>query len=203
MFNVFSHPDIDRNELKNPQDGGRVMLTGAWSEPSQPITIASPTRLFLTGTSLTGDTATVEVFRFLQGLWYSETVHVGPGDAIGDLKPGDARTGRPEIDFRTGYTIVDIGVDPAAVVETDTSGDGLKLRKSTSAILVYMDNDGSLHQRWASRDRLCQIKKELEYKVKMTRDQQAAAVPGLGGTAAPGLPGARPYISRTAAVRSR
>lgn len=176
IFNVFSHPDIERTELKNAQDGAQVILTSDWSEPSQPVTIASPLRFFLTGVSSTGDSATVELFRFLQGQWFSQTAHVGSGEFIGDIKPKDTKNNRPEVDFRTGYTVVDIGLDPRAIVEATADADTVKVRPASSPVLVYMDDDGTIQQRWSSRDGRCQLKKELEYKVKQSADTAASPV---------------------------
>lgn len=199
LFNVFSHPDIDRNELKNPQDGAQVSLVGDWSPPSEPIAIASPTPFFLTSASPTGESASVEVFRFLQGQWYSQTFHVAAGDLIGDIRPKDIRTNRPETDFRTGYAVVDIGQDPAAVVETDTSGDAIKVRKVSSPTLICMDDDGTIQEHWGAWDSKCQFKKELESWAKFAMDQTAAAAPagspvpaGPVGRAMPSPATARP-----------
>ena len=179
LFNVFAHPNSERLlALKNPQDGGKVALVGEWSAPSEPITLANSRHFFFVSSQPDKETATVDVFRFQQGRWYKDTIrNLAVGDAIGELKP--LAGGQVTVDYRTGYVVVDIGTDPAAVVGSDNKGAKISIRRTSSPVLVSMDADGVIEQRWAAVDRADPLSKELDIKFKWAGEAPAPTVGGL------------------------
>lgn len=166
LFNIFAHPDSDRlSELKNPQDGAKVALVGEWSAPSDPITLANSRHFFFVSSQPDRETATVDVFRFQQGRWYKDTVrNLAVGDMIGESKT--LAGGQVTVDYCTGYVVVDIGTDPAAVIGSDNKGAKIGVRRSSSPVLVSMDAEGEIEQRWAAVDRVDPLAKELDIKIK-------------------------------------
>ncbi len=176
LFNVFAHPDIDRNELKDPQAGAQVAMVGEWSEPSEPITIADSRYFFFVGSQADKRVASVDVFRFQQGRWFKDTLrNLSIGDAIGEVRPTSTPSGRVDVDYRTGIVVVDIGTDPSVAYGTDTKGSSLRMRQSSSPMLVSMDTDGTIRQRWSVVDRRCPMYKELQVKVEEAAAQPVAA----------------------------
>jgi len=181
LFNAFCHPAVDRSELVNPQDGGKVVLVGDWSEPSPPVTIANNQWMFLTRADSRRRVANVDIFCFHKGLWYRAPFQVGVGDEIGTVrkvrKPGGLGE-RVDVDFRTGLVVVDIDYGRAVPKASPASGGGgFKLTAAPSAVLVCMDQDGAIEERWAVTDRSSLMYNELKEKV----NQAAAAVPSAVG----------------------
>jgi hypothetical protein len=181
LFNVFAHPDSDRREdLNNPQDGAQVALVGDWSAPSDPITLADSRHFFLINSQPDKETATVDVFRFQQGRWFKDTIRgLAVGDAIGESKAVSTAGGPVNVDYRTGYVVVDIGTDSGAVVGSDNKGAKITVRRTTSPFLVCMDADGAIEQRWAAADRVDPLSKELDLKFRTATESPAPTVSGL------------------------
>jgi hypothetical protein len=171
LLNVYAHPDSDRiSELKNPQDGAQVALVGAWSAPSEPITLADSRHFFFTGGTADKELARVEVFRFQQGRWFKDTqLNVAIGDTIGDVKPVSVGGSRIDVDYRTGFVVVDIGTDPAAAVGSD-KGSKVGIKRQISPVLVSMDPDGAIEPHWVAVDRINPLYKELDAKLKAAAD---------------------------------
>jgi hypothetical protein len=182
LLNVFAYPDTDRlGELKDPKLGSQVALVGAWSAPSDPITLADSRHFFFTAGTPEKELASVDVFRFQQGRWFKDTLrNLAIGDSIGDVKSANTATGRIEVDYRTGYVVVDVGNDPTATIGSDKSAK-IGIQKRSSAVLISMDGDGAIEPRWATIDKGCTLYKELDAKVK-------AAAESLASTATTGQP---------------
>jgi len=162
LFNVFAHPDVNRDELVDPAAAQKVALLGEWSQPSKPVTVADNRRFYLVGTDQRQGLATVEVFRFQQGQWYKEQFRVGIGDEIGKVFKKNLLGRTVDVDFRTGKVVVDIDYDrPVGRVSKTAGGTGFRLMVSRSSVLIYMDEDGAIYQRWAVLDRADQVRKEL------------------------------------------
>lgn len=180
VFNVFAHPDSDRiNELKNPQDGGRIALVGEWSAPSDPIPLADFHYFFFTGAASDKEAANVDIFRFQQGRWFKDIVRgLAIGDAIGNLKQANTGAGPVDVDYRTGCVVVDIGTDNSATVGTDTKGVKLAIKRQPSQLLVCMDAEGAIEPRWVAIDRTSALYKDLDAKVKAAVEPLAPTASG-------------------------
>jgi uncharacterized membrane protein YgcG len=93
------------------------VLRSAWSEWSPPVMVEPPVSFFVTAAGANDGrlglgSATVEVFRFYDGVRRMETFSVQPGDRIGgkgDRSKGD----QPIIDFTTDWYVVGIVDDPS------------------------------------------------------------------------------------------
>jgi hypothetical protein len=122
--------------------------------------------------------ASVDIFRFQQGRWFKDTMrNLAIGDAIGEVKPANTPGGRVDVDYQTGYVVVDVGNDPGARMGSSGTGNKIVLRLTPSPLLVSMDPDGVIEPHWASVDRANPLYKELELKVR------AAAAEPLAPTA--------------------
>jgi hypothetical protein len=108
IFNVAQPKSLSEVFAITSPDSG-------WSEP---VSIAPLTRFFVA--SLFNNKVALEIFRWQNGQLHSTRVNVAPGDMIAYKDP----TG---IDYTTGWTLVDITVDPGRdnqpmIIVADPSG---------------------------------------------------------------------------------
>jgi hypothetical protein len=121
LFNPFHGRKLDLvDEQKHLAES--ITLSSASSEWSDPYTVIPWRKVFITSaTSAEGDLglgrANAEVYFFSHGRWWMEDFPVEPGDRVGSMKTF-RRLADPdapdELDFGTGWFVLDIIGDPTA-----------------------------------------------------------------------------------------
>jgi len=148
----------------------------AWCES---VTIDPPVRLYATsatsaqgglpGMSSTFGSASFEVFRFYDGLTWSETFSVQPGDRIGavrdvNLRSADGSSKKFTIDFRTDWIVLDIIHNHEIEQSASTAGSSL-------ARIVLMDlKTGEITEiRDPNSDRMSSARRSLKDEVELSK----------------------------------
>ncbi len=147
-------------KIEDPNDATKPVLYGEWSVPSEPVSVDRDTYFYLVGKDTRTESLRVEVFKWYQGGWIRQTFTVQPGFEIGDVRGVQVKIGentwREEVDFFTGSMAVDMQLEaPYQSLQAQSSG-GYALSdwgRPTSESLVYMDEDGELHRRYAASDK--------------------------------------------------
>jgi hypothetical protein len=146
------------SDLANPDDAKRVVLTGEWSAPSEPIAAPPGIEFFVQPRPAPGGEAVqVEVWKWHDGWWYAQTFDVKPGDSIGgkamvtidELSETDAV--RQEIDFSTGAVVESIALEEALSAELAGERNARLVGRPT-IVLTYKDADGTVHRKAAIVD---------------------------------------------------
>jgi hypothetical protein len=164
--------------LKDPNQATQAVIYSNWSEPSEPVTVQEDMFFYLAGEETGGQPhgARVDVFKWYLGRWILATFKVLPGEEIGSKKsvPVDI-TGkndwyREEVDFFTGAVAVDLTL---RVPQQPLVPDGKAYRLADYTVqttsLIYMDDDGLLHERLASIDTADPHYKKLREMVEASR----------------------------------
>ncbi len=123
-----------------------VSIASATSDWSDPISVERPTRLYSVRAYPSGTTtdspfgaATFEVYRFMDGRWWKERVTVTPGSRIGGLVAMKDEGSDREIDFSTGFLLVDI------IPRASAGADDLKFGTGADLVIGRMGpNDDEL-----------------------------------------------------------
>jgi hypothetical protein len=157
--------------LANPADAKKTVIVGEWSLPSEPITVTPSTYFFVAG-SAPGkpSAASVEVWKWRQGMWLKHRVEVEVGDAIGESRkvriPGEfnPETGQEltvDVDFHTGAVVLDIRTEPVKV-RLPGRGGQFRHNETRSIVLTYLDPaDGQAKERVEAFDRNDPIRARL------------------------------------------
>ncbi len=144
---VWNTPNVTKPaDLANTFD-----LVSVPSEWGTPVSVPSLTSFFVLRSVLGGNAATVQVFRWHGGAIKMKNFDVSPGDSIG------TRDG--EVDFNTGWTMVDMRSDP----------------RSDDRLVVLMDPSGRIHTRDFRTDNANPERKKKEAEA-------ASASAGAGAT---------------------
>jgi hypothetical protein len=157
--------------MKNPEDAKKDIIRGEWSEPSDPITVTPTTHFFVSGSRATANTASVEVWKWLDGRWIKERFDVAVGDIIGGLvqnvKTGDyteeGEEEKRDVDFTTGAVVLDLRFEEPIQERWPQKEGAFAYREKTSTIMVYLDPaDGQVKERALVFDRRDPVRKQLE-----------------------------------------
>ena len=133
------------------------------SDWSVPIRVDPDTNFY--ATAISGrEGMKFDVFKWHNGLWQMETADVHPGDMIGNLDP------RTKTDFTTGWTLVDIRLDPAG--------------NDSNRIILLANNNGTVVRKELKLD-----KASPKYQDLLKQANKAAAP---GGAVPPPAPAAAP-----------
>jgi len=148
------------NKLEDPQrDAGKVILSGQWSEWSDPVTIKPDRYLFCIGTKDNGKTVRLEVARFVDGSWRTGT--------------RELNTGQPIVFSYRGYDYHYDGI----IVDIKTNLP-YRMRKEQRDKIVYLDKNTDaislINSRGETEDRIVlddiALKKELDAEKKELRE---------------------------------
>lgn len=149
-----------RDVLQDPTNAEKTELTGEWSLPSDPVTVAPETFFFVRGAT-SDDAVNVEVFKRYRGDWYKESFTVRVGDEIGELR--DVKTAevddkgnavRSAVDFRTGAVVLDIRNERNLPVRQSSSDGQFRYYPADAMLLTYLaPADGQVIQRIDRDDR--------------------------------------------------
>lgn len=153
----------------NPADATRTEIVGAWSEPSDPITVTPETYFFVNGpVAGKSGAAGLDVWRWREGKWLKERFNVEVGDVIGGVKKvkvgvdDEGKDERADVDFTTGAVVLDLRFDEE-VNERLAGKEGFKTTKRKSLVLTYLDPaDGQVKQRVQAFDQGDPLRKKLE-----------------------------------------
>lgn len=87
-------------ELASPADARKVLVEGAWSEPSDVLEVPSDLYLFVVGADEGKREASIEVYKREGKVYESKKFSVGVGEVIGKKER--------KVDFSTGWVVLDI-----------------------------------------------------------------------------------------------
>ncbi len=144
-------------------DVALASLPGDWSTP---VTVRPPILAFVDRATAAGQgrgqagvmglgVAMIDVFRFRGGTWHLSRQTAQPGDVIGGKPRAGASEGEEQLDFTTGWYIIDIIPDPSATpLEADSGKGGMVL-------LGAIGGEGLAQIRTPRADRK-QVKPELD-----------------------------------------
>lgn len=130
--------------LDDPFDAEKVEIVGAWSEPSDPITVKQDTFVFLTSAKESKQECKVEVFKRVDGDWVTKAFNVMVGERIAkEGREDTSREARKLINFDAHAVVMDMDFH-SPYRGRDRSG---RLEKLTQTVaMVYVDENGVLHE---------------------------------------------------------
>lgn len=115
---VMINPLFGRDLPNQPAQAERFTVAGDWSDWSEPVETYRRQYFFLTSANANLGRATVEAWKFHNGLWRMANFPIAPGDPVGQATSNyrplfpdavvDAGDGDGTVDFSTGYLAVDI-----------------------------------------------------------------------------------------------
>ncbi len=157
----------------------KFTLASMASEWSAPILAEPPLRFFITsaksasqstavvgpGTGLAG----VEVYRYRDGRWWSDTFSVGPGQRIGGVRNGAKGSDKP-IDFGTDWFLLDIIPD-----NTPEEADLGRSWGAATVVLQSLSDDSLMQQRIPRVDYTSPNRSYLNGEAKSAEEEVAAA----------------------------
>lgn len=169
LYNRFCAVPADVADAK---DAESVFVAGDWSDPTEDIYISPDMKFFLTsGNPGSQSGAKVTVFKWFQGVWVNATFAAEPGQALGGKsrqpvgKMADGQPDKPEIDFATGATVVDIDYDYQFRTKRN-KGKGFTVDDpSPTVAMIYKDASGVLRQRVLEADRTSDEHKSYKERV--------------------------------------
>lgn len=138
---IWTNPLFARTLDKQPEEAKKLLIKGAWSDWTEPVTTPRHSYYFLVQDNRRNNTGRVEVWRFHGGQWQTAQFDVEPGDRIGgDATPrplqaqaaGPTNTVPPSpINFDTGLIAVDLDFDYTVSVN----------HPKTSTRMICVDGD--------------------------------------------------------------
>jgi uncharacterized membrane protein YgcG len=148
-------PVWNTNNITKPQElADAFLLKSAHSAWGEPVTVPSLSNFWVVRPAMGGNSAQVQVFRWAGGQLRTKLFDVSPGDAVGAT---DSENG---VDFSTGWTMVDMGMDP----------------RTDQRYVLLMDPNGRLSTRDFRSDA-----NDPEFKKMQAEAAQAAASAGGSG----------------------
>lgn len=139
-----------------------VFIPGAWSEPTEPITIPAVERFFVTAADSKKEDVSVELYRWFEGVWVKtrERFTVGKSLAYKDKVTVPSLDNpevpdRPEVAFSADATIVDIDFKRNyREQKKGTAKSGVKYPTvEAGAAVVFVDSAGNLQERFVAADK--------------------------------------------------
>jgi hypothetical protein len=147
--------------LNDPMQARIVEQAGPWSEPSDAVTIAPDTLVFMRSDRPANLEVRLEVFKWYAGEWLMRPFAVTIGDAIGEPRPAKTPRGdgKVTVDFGTGSTVVDIDFGHRTLVPDRRTG---RLEPATTTALTYVDASGNLRQNLLALDKASETYGQLK-----------------------------------------
>jgi hypothetical protein len=143
---------------KKPQLTTILDIASKPSEWSKNVAVSSTINFYVVRSPNSHGTVPIQIFRWHNGVPQTKTFEVSPGDAVGAKESN--------VDYTTGWTMVDAGVDP----RTDES------------FVLLMDPAGNLHVRNVRSDSESPKLKELKDQVAGAAAAAANPSDSLAGT---------------------
>jgi hypothetical protein len=154
---LYAVPRLEEQQLQENQARAAIFPTQAEIEAMDwigPITTEPRARFFFTSGG--ENRAKVDVYRRHDGQLYSEDFDVSPGDPIGGtVTIKDKQDLVPPFDVNMGVGAILVDIEARRT-----------LSGKTDYVMIYMDEDGNLHERAQSDDTNHPDKRELDREVK-------------------------------------
>ncbi|NLX14265.1 MAG: hypothetical protein GXY44_11510 [Phycisphaerales bacterium] len=155
--------------LANPNEATKLLLAGAWSEWSLPVTVRNDTYLILDRVTTPPPLARVEVYHWANGIWSSGRTEVGIGQRIALAGSG----------FNFEYDGIIVDIQPERPFWQRVERDNVfSVRQRTSATITAVNSRGEVSEHIALEDR--GVKKTIE------DERQALLDARTGGGVSPG-----------------
>lgn len=159
-----------------PADAAQATIAGEWSRPSDPVTAAARSHVFLLGPGVGGSGANVEVWKWHLGRWLRKSFAVAVGDLVGEVRSvrtGDTdESGRPvreKIDFGSGYVVLDIRTETRPVRVSHATSGAFHWTEQPTLVLVCRDPaEGGVIERSQADDRNDPVRMQLRRASAMT-----------------------------------
>lgn len=174
IYNPFFARTTQLVAEQQPLASGFTLATVA-TDWSPPVLVAPPVSFFL-ARAVPGEgglglgTASMEVFAFRDGKRRSESFSVQPGDLIGgpaSLRRGGRSLG--EIDFTTGWFVVDIIEDPS---RDDVAGSDRA--KGAIVLVARVEDPSNIEYRYVEFDRSSEMRRRFIDEVRAASDADSA-----------------------------
>lgn len=199
---VFNQYAASPKKLKNPEDATKVLLAGAWSEPSDPVYIEPVTRYFITTAKEHKNEIKVEFYQWFDGVWVNGKSDFSIGDRLRHteraeipLKDGEPwDVDRPLVDFVADAVVLDVDFKYSQR-DRKRSGRGVKYDRVTEATIVILaDSEGNVFERVVEVDKNDPERKTVKARVwePAPKPKEKKPVPGQGQGLRPSGPGPGP-----------
>ena len=170
--------------VKPPQDAGKVLLRGSWSEWSDEITASPAQRVFFMGAGKTPDTALFELYRWQKGKW----------ERLSGEVPVGARVALERREETVAYDGIVMALErdrPCQARKHRSKQNGpVTYADGTSDRVTLVNTQGQAEVRYQLTDkqRLSEFRSNKSREEKLDR-MSARAAPGMRGSRFP--PGGR------------
>ena len=168
--------------------GDPFTLGTAVSEWGAPYTVTPPIAFFVVD-AVPGEgrlgigSATVDIYRYYDGVRRRERVAVQPGELIGAGRSGDG------LEFDTGFYLVDVVADPA----TDRGGGDRRV----AAIAIVQSATGDLYEVRVPRDEVASpMRSAFDDEIELARAESATPAAPAGSPSGAPAGGSRPGSGR-------
>lgn len=156
--------------VRDPSGARQALIHGAWSDPSEPVSVTPSTYFFLASERKDRSQASVEVYKWRNGSWVKNTFEVGVGDVIGGVKKTKLeefdekdRQLTEDVDFTTGAVVLDLRFDEVVDLRVPQSKTDFTYRPKPSLVMVYLEPaDGQIKERILDADRSDPLRTKLE-----------------------------------------
>ncbi|HMO26307.1 MAG TPA: hypothetical protein PKB10_08555, partial [Tepidisphaeraceae bacterium] len=143
------------NIARDPADAQKLLLESPLSAWSEEIVIPSTLHLFVERrVAANARELRMKIFKWEQGAWQAAVTSVSSGDPIAVTENG--------IDFSTGWTMVDVRVDPADAART---------------YVLLLDPTGNLVRRDVEADLTDATRRDIEAQITAAAAARAAVAP--------------------------
>ncbi len=140
LLNSYAGAPID---MKNAEDGGKILVRGEWSAWSSDIQVQPATQMFFRSADAGQRTATVEMFRWVTGEWKRASGPFGIGSRITLDRSGDV--------FRYDGIVSDLEFErPFSVREEGART--VSYRETQTPVLTLVSSAGTVEERLAEQD---------------------------------------------------
>jgi len=157
-------------KLDNPEDAGRVLVQGDWSDWSEAKTVRPDKYLFFMGTAKGSDAAKVEIRQLINGVWRRASGEVTVG------QPLSLEAGRNRLDYEALVVRIDDGLPyEQRVVDRNSR---VAYQSKRSDILKLVNSQGEVEERIAAED--------VSLRKKVIRELSAEEERASGRTDDPG-----------------
>ncbi len=139
-----------------------IWVAGAWSEPTEPITIPPIMGYFLASSDERKEEVTIELFRWFEGIWVRGRGRFGIGQAMRHEErtavpawDDPNQVERPMVTFAVDGMIADINFKRDCREPRKAGKSGVKFPAAgTTTSVVVVDAEGNLRERFLSVDKI-------------------------------------------------
>jgi len=143
-------------KLKQPEDAGKVVTEGQWSDWSEPIQVAPAIHLFLASVDGRAKEAKLEMREWNLGDWHVGSKKISVGDAIA------FSSGRHH--FTYNAIVADVVEDVSYQERLVSRGGEISYHQKPTAAVVLINSSGGIEEHMAAID--SRLKREFTKKIK-------------------------------------